>query len=496
MRPSFRAALIQLSLTVVAGCGAQNRVVFVAPTAETIVSTTEERTADPPSHLIYVENHSTVPVTVFSVVLAGCENIKPRCDARPTKVHVQPGQRALAIRIEPTNPQRAFGYRFGFSWHADSSSTAAIASLAGAGDVNAKAAVAAGRRADSLRRTEVGLHYNELTRDDFRAIAARAVSMRADPESLLMAPGERVPIARIRLLMSDAHGQVLGQTRWVQWMVPIQNAVQLIPPEELAARQAGRTTVHFRLADEARRLLASPIDDVEFPVIVAYPLDPHAPGFVGRALDADSKSPLACARVALEDSAQNVVDRGRTGATGAFVLQAPRPGTYRVRVEARGWAPVYGPFELAKADDEKQREYFVRFTEQLLMMRGMEATDIQHARPTAIATEPIGARQGGKQASAGVASSSAIQSVSIGGSEMTPVLGIIGRVSPMTTWLQFTVDSTGRVDTPSILLPPDAPANAKAEVMSVLPRVRFSPAREAGAPTCELLRMQVNFATR
>jgi hypothetical protein len=30
----------------------------------------------------------------------------------------------------------------------------------------------------------------------------------------------------------------------------------------------------------------------------------------------------------------------------------------------------------------------------------------------------------------------------------------------------------------------------------VLPRVRFSPAREKGTPVCEMLRMQVNFSPR
>ena len=49
------------------GCASAQRA-YVAPTLETVVSSTEERQSDPPQHLIFVENHSTVPIIVFSVV--------------------------------------------------------------------------------------------------------------------------------------------------------------------------------------------------------------------------------------------------------------------------------------------------------------------------------------------------------------------------------------------------------------------------------------------
>jgi len=267
--------------------------------------------------------------------------------------------------------------------------------------------------------------------------------------------------------------------------------VQFVPPDNLIARRPGRVMLRFSLADEAQKLLANPVGDIEYAVVAAYPPDPHAPVFEGLAVDADTKKPLACARVALEDSAQNVVVRDRTGPTGTFVLVAPRPGTYRVRVETFGWAPAYGPSELANADEAKQHEYAVRFTEQLLVSRfNRDADDIEHARPTAVATQPLGT--GAKRG----ASTPIVQAVTLSGSESMPILGIVGRTPPGTLWMQFVVDSTGRVDLASVLLPPDADARAAASVASVLPRVRFSPARDAGKPACELLRMQVNFSAQ
>ncbi len=478
-----------------AGCSATTQRAFEAPSSETIVSETEERQSDPPTHLIFVKNLSTVPVKVFSVSLRSCENVKQPCGPKSTNLRVAPGQRVLALRVEPDMPQRAFSYNFGFSWHADSSSAAALAALAASGDASARRKVAAMQRDDSLRKAEPGTHYNELTRDDFTALGGRVVSMRAEPESLVLAPGEQSSVERIQFLMLDAQGQSVGRTRWVQWMVPGDGAIQFLPPDRIIAHRPGRTVIRFRLAGEAQQMLRSEIPDVEVPIVVAYRLDAHAPVFAGRVADAESRRPLTCVRVVLEDSAQNVVSSGRTGAGGTFRLQAPRAGTYRVAVHTHGWAPAYGPTEVATAGEAREREYLVRFTEQLLIARyGREVEDFQHAHPAAVTTEPLRPRSTG--ASGGAASTPVISGVTLGGSDSNPILGIVSRTPRMTTWVQFVVDSTGRVDATSILLPPDTPASAKASVTSVLPRVRFSPARDKGTPTCEMLRMQVNFTSR
>jgi hypothetical protein len=52
------------------------------------------------------------------------------------------------------------------------------------------------------------------------------------------------------------------------------------------------------------------------------------------------------------------------------------------------------------------------------------------------------------------------------------------------------------VDSKSIILPLGTDQRALTSVTQVLPRVRFSPARDEGKPVCELLRMQVNFSNR
>ena len=489
MRRSLRFALCAFLLA----CAPATQHAYIAPSVDTIVSTTEVHEANPPAHLIYIENHSTVPVEVFSIRLTDCQNVREQCGPRNTHLRVPAGNRVIAVRVEPESKERGFYYRFGFSWHEDSSYTQALTALATAGDEKARVQLSAMQHADSLRRSETGAHYNDLSRSDFAALASKVASMRAYPESLVLAPGERTTIERIRLLLLDNQGVVLGQTRWMAWRVEERGPIEFLPPNQINAKRAGRSVIRFTLAEEAQKALASPVNDVEFPIIVAYPQEAHAPTFLGRTVDADSKKPLACASVALEDSAQNVVARTRTGGGGTFILLAPRPGTYRVRVETPGWAPAYGPSELAGPDAEKQEEFLVRFTEQMLRPRFIrDADEMEHARPAAVTMAPLGT----PEAKSSKQTIPIVSGVTLGGSEAMPILGIVGRAPVGTSWMQFAVDSTGHVDTGSITLPNGADPKNLASVASVLPRVRFTPARENGKPVCELLRMQVNFSAR
>jgi hypothetical protein len=468
-------------LLVAAACATATQRTYVAPTQETIVSTTEQHEADPPSHSIYIENHSTVPVTVFSLNLTQCENIKNECGAHPSRLKVQPGGRTLAVRIEPRDPMRRWDYAFGFSWHVDSAG-AALTALAQAGDSGSRVRLAAIQREDSIRRAEGGAYINELSRTDFAALRGRVAALRAVPESLVMVPGTRVDIDQIKIVLVDSLGNVLGRTRWRRWSAPGMGAVQFSPPSELVARHPGRATIRFALADEAQNLLGTSLGELSYTIVAAYPPDPHAPVFEGRAVDADTKTPLACLRAALEDSAQNVVARDRTGSGGTFVLPAPRAGTYRVRLETFGWAPLYGPTQLAGPDATKQQQYSVRFDEQMLTTRLLRIEDdFEHAQPMSIAR---------------TAGSKLVQRVSFGGSEMMPVLTIVGSAPAGSLWAEFAVDSTGRVDSTSVLLPTSTNARQAVAVRSMLPKIHFTPARDTGKPVCELVRLQVNFSPR
>jgi hypothetical protein len=493
--PAPRLPLRRLVAAVAAlltGCAAATQHTYVAPTFDTVVSTTEERTGSPPVHLLLVENRSTVPVVVFSASLTNCENVRDSCTPHPMNVRVGPGQRQIILRAMPTSAERGFSYRFGFSWHADSSDARALSALAASGSQDAQRRLSDRQRGDSLRRAAAAAGYVELSRDDYAALGSRVAALRAANDSLVLAPGQKAGIDDIRLVLVDSAGAILGSTHWVRWRVPSSDAVQFNSPKELVGREAGRVVLTFALAEEAQALLGRPLGDVEVPVVVATTVEPDAPLFQGTALDADSRKPLACSPVALEDSAEHVVARGRTSPTGVFNLTAPRAGSYRVRAEVRGWAPVYGPLQPAASGETKQFELLVRFTEQLLVQRRpADRERFQHAAPAAVSMATYGVASGRKATSTPV-----VSGVTLGGSESAPVLGIIGAAPAGRAWMQFVVDAGGKVDTGSVQLPPDIAPAAAASVKAVLPRVRFTPARVEGTPVCELQRMEVAFTKR
>ena len=432
---------------------------------------------------------------MFSTSLTNCENVKQSCGQHSMNLRVGPGERQMAVRVEPSDPERAFGYNFGFSWHADSAGINALNALAANGDMQARARLAAIQRSDSMQRDPRGPHFNELSRSDFAALSGRARSIRVSPDSLLLTPGNRADLQQVHLLLLDSMGVVLGQTQWLRYQVPAGDAVGFLAPSTLVGRAPGRAIVRFRLADEAQQLLAQlPADDVDYPVIVAFPVDPHAPVFEGITVDADSRKPLGCARVALEDSVQNIVATGRTDASGQFVLHAPRPGMYAVRIETLGWAPVSGPLESAQADESKQHLYPVRFTDQMLMSPVFGTEDVQPAYPIGVMADTPRATAG--PAKSNSATKAVVRNAQLRGSASMPILNIVGNAQPGTRWLQFTVDSTGHVDSGSIVSPKGMDDIAASSVNLVLPHVRFSPARDGRRPTCELKRMQVNFSPR
>ena len=101
---------------VVAGCASAAQKVYVAPTNDTISTTTEEGRGSAISQNIYVVNASTEPIIVFGIALRECENIKQQCDTHPVNVKINGGDRRIVFRVDPRNKEMAYSYRFNYSW--------------------------------------------------------------------------------------------------------------------------------------------------------------------------------------------------------------------------------------------------------------------------------------------------------------------------------------------------------------------------------------------
>lgn len=112
---AMRSTTICLAFAI-AGCASQGQRVYVAPTNDSITTTTEQGLGSTPSQNIYVVNGSTVPIVVFGIALRECENLKQRCEPRQVNVKIGAGERRIVLRVEPANREIAYSYRFGYSW--------------------------------------------------------------------------------------------------------------------------------------------------------------------------------------------------------------------------------------------------------------------------------------------------------------------------------------------------------------------------------------------
>lgn len=98
------------------GCASAAQRVYVAPSTETIVTGMEEGRGPTPSQSIWVENRSTEPVTVYSVTLRACENVRQPCEPRPMDVRLAAGERRTVLRVQPRLETRGFSFAYTFAW--------------------------------------------------------------------------------------------------------------------------------------------------------------------------------------------------------------------------------------------------------------------------------------------------------------------------------------------------------------------------------------------
>lgn len=119
--PRRRAAALGLLLAsglAGAACAPAAERVYVAPSRETVFAGSEVSIGGG-GEFLWVENRSTVPITVTSVQLSACENLKNRCEVRRTNLPVRGGQRLRVATIHRDNENRGYSYRWTYTWSHD-----------------------------------------------------------------------------------------------------------------------------------------------------------------------------------------------------------------------------------------------------------------------------------------------------------------------------------------------------------------------------------------
>lgn len=185
----------------------------------------------------------------------------------------------------------------------------------------------------------------------------------------------------------------------------------------------------------------------------------------GRVVDAETRNPLPCVAVVLEDSSGTALGYVTTAADGVFVLSTPARGTVRPHFIVWGAAPMYGPSVVADSTTDSQREYVVTVTRR--SGGPFDGIDTARAKPP----------------------------VAIGGSlriqypERLRASGQRGDVV-----MRFAIDTTGRVVRASEEVVSSSAREFRQAVESALPRMRFTPARLEGEPVCAMVLLPFAFS--
>jgi hypothetical protein len=201
--------------------------------------------------------------------------------------------------------------------------------------------------------------------------------------------------------------------------------------------------------------------------------------------DAVRGAPYECLHVALLDSAGKAIAHTVTDSAGRFLLEAPRPGAYRVQFNVFLWEPLAGPVDTLKEGDSRQRAYPLAF-------RNMLAPD-----STALPRRPDGQSDGQEyrrryqvlqayareqESDSGWRSRSAIpRPINLRYPDWLRRSGVDGSVLG-----EFIVDSTGTTRPGSWHAIAATHPDFEAAVVRSIPEWRWRPARIHGAPVCEL----------
>jgi len=241
---------------------------FIAATSETVIPKLEMSQGSRIGHELWIANNSTVPITIIGVRLSNCKNIRQFCGAHKLNVKIPASSRRRVFRIERDVDVQASDFRYSYSWNADSNSTAALTALAQGGSEAASARLDAIRHAEEIRRREVGYRDIELYASDVAELGERIVSLRAEPDSIVVPMDSVLFISQLRVLAIDSLGQSLGRYRAGFRFRMDPGAMRFAPPDTIASVEPGRALLILSPVPAVNQGRATPLLPVQFTLIV------------------------------------------------------------------------------------------------------------------------------------------------------------------------------------------------------------------------------------
>ncbi len=211
----------------------------------------------------------------------------------------------------------------------------------------------------------------------------------------------------------------------------------------------------------------------------------------GVARDAKLGTPLVCLHVALLDSAGKAIQHTVTDSAGQFLLEAPRPGKYRVQFLIYRWEPLVGPVDMLAEGAFKSRVYPLTFANMLVAdtssVRQQGAAKVDSKEKVQAIDDLLRA----DESATGWQSRRAMRfSYGLKYPEDLFTKGVGGSVLA-----RFIVDRTGLARPDSWVTLFASKPEFEYAVKSKLPDARWMPAQNAGQPVCELVMDYTRFYT-
>ena len=219
----------------------------------------------------------------------------------------------------------------------------------------------------------------------------------------------------------------------------------------------------------------------------------------GVARDAKTGAPLQCLHVVLADSADRAVAHTVTDSAGQFMLEAPRPGAYRVRFEIYGWESLMGPLDTLAEGQFKQRRYPLDFTGILVpkdlprrtVLDSAESVRAEHDRQEREAYKRFYSELHSRGDSTAWRSRVIIPDTAI---RLHYPREMYRRGLQGSVVAQVIIDSTGKARGETWQALRVAHRDFEKAVRSVLDDMRWHPAILEGRPSCELIRSVMEFS--
>ena len=271
MRRFFSSGLCA-AVSACASAGGSATTTYIAPTNSTVIARLEGSITSPTGASVVVENNSTVPITVTSVSLHDCQNIKQQCTPQNTNFKIEGGSRRIVSRVEARSSEQSTSVRYSFAWHSDSAGMQALGAMAQSGSAEAAARLAAIQHADSIRKREVGFADMELSDKAVLDLGDKVFAYHAEPDSIVIKQGAMIFLQQLRVLVVAADGKSLGRYRGrYRFRVLPGTAIRFGKPDSLIAIAPGRQAIELSIVPTltpAAPPAADPAKTVRFTLIV------------------------------------------------------------------------------------------------------------------------------------------------------------------------------------------------------------------------------------